>query len=286
MYDWMDYFAYSKRVKIEHKFNMGKEKRGRGPYPVDGFIRENNTIMQFHGCYWHSHSCWLTKSVKDKKWHKNRLQKYEKTLETTAYLRSKGFNVVEICESEFRNQIRKDSDLKAFVESRLPQTPQRSITDCEILAGVPSGLFGMVEVDISVPDQWPEQFSLPTMSPYEYFEEMSLLFCTNDVPFDIIGSHMKTHVKKFGFSQKPTRLLVGGMKARQILLAIPLLKWYLNHGPEVTKIYQGNAAYGSTIMDQEKIQSVKYVQGEDKAMMEANLPQFRKLTPLLVEEEY
>ena len=68
MYDWMDHFAYSKRVEIEHKFNMGKEKRV-GSYPVDGFIRENNSIMQFHGCYWHSHSCWLTKSVKDEKWH-------------------------------------------------------------------------------------------------------------------------------------------------------------------------------------------------------------------------
>ena len=137
---------------------------------------------------------------------------------------------------------------------------------------------------------------------------------------------MQAHIKKFGLSQKPRRLLVGGIEARQILLATPLLKWYLNHGLEVTKIYQviefkpqrcfrqfvqdvsdarrlwdsdpskailadtrkleGNAAYGSTIMDQEKFQSVKYVQGEGEAMMEANLPQFKKLTPLLEEEEY
>ena len=27
MYDWMDYFAYSTGVKIEHKMNTGKEKR-------------------------------------------------------------------------------------------------------------------------------------------------------------------------------------------------------------------------------------------------------------------
>ena len=39
-------------------------------------------------------------------------------------------------------------------------------------------------------------------------------------------------------------------------------------------------------MDQEKFQSVKYVQGEGEAMMEANLPQFKKLTPLIEEEEY
>ena len=137
---------------------------------------------------------------------------------------------------------------------------------------------------------------------------------------------MQTHIKKFGLSKKPRGLLVGGMKARQILLATPFLKWYLNHGLEVTKIYQvieykpqrcfyqfvqdvsdarrqgdsdpskfiiadtqkleGNAAYGSTIRDQEKIQSVKYVQGEGEAMMDANRQHFKKLTPLLVEEEY
>ena len=50
---------------------------------------------------------------------------------------------------------------------------------------------------------------------------MSPLFCTTDVPF----SHIKDHVKRFGLSQKPRRL--GGMKARQILLATPLLKWHL-----------------------------------------------------------
>ena len=131
MYDWMDYFAYSKRVKIERNFNTGKEKQV-GHHPVDGFIRENNSIMQFHGCNWHSHSCWLTKSVKDEKWHKNRQQKYEKTLETTAFLRSEGFNVIEIWECEIRNQMRNDSNLKAFVESRLPLTPN----DCKIIAGV------------------------------------------------------------------------------------------------------------------------------------------------------
>ena len=217
--------------------------------------------------------------------------------------------------------------LKTFIDSRLPVTPQRAVNESEILDGVLSGsLFGMVEVDISVPDQWTDQFSHPTMTPYQYFQEMSPLFCTTDVPFDVIGSHMQAHIKKFGLSQKPRRLLVGCMKARQILLATPLLKWYLNHGLEVTKIYQviefkpqrcfnqfvqdvsdarrlgdsdpskailadtrkleGNASYGSTIMDQEKFQSVKYVQGEGEAMMEANLPQFKKLTPLLEEEEY
>lgn len=39
-------------------------------------------------------------------------------------------------------------------------------------------------------------------------------------------------------------------------------------------------------MDQEKFQSVKYVQGEGNAIIEANKPQFKKLTTLLKKEEY
>jgi hypothetical protein len=76
------------------------------------------------------------------------------------------------------------------------------------------------------------------MTPAQYFEEMSPLFCTTEVPYDIIGEHMQEHVRRFGLSKKPRRLLVGGMKARQLLIATPLLKWCLEHGLEVTKIYQ------------------------------------------------
>ena len=45
-----------------------------------------------------------------------------------------------------------------------------------------------------------------------------------------------------------------------------------------TRKLEANSAFGSTIMDQEKFQDTIYVQGEGHAMLEANLPQFRKLT--------
>jgi hypothetical protein len=187
-------------------------------------------------------------------------------------------------------------------------------------------LFGMVEVDIRVPEQWPSNFQHPTMTPYAYFQEMSPIFCTSEVPYDIIGEHMQDHIKEFNLSSRPRRLLVGGMRAQKILLATPLLKWYLEHGLQVTKIYQtiefkpmkcfsqfvhdvsearragdadpsksiiadtrkleGNSAFGSTIMDQEKFQDVSYVKGEGPAMLQANLPQFKKLTQLLTTDDY
>jgi hypothetical protein len=96
----------------------------------------------------------------------------------------------------------------------------------------------MVECDIRVADELPSYFRHPTMTPYEYFEEMCPLLCTTDVPFDIIGEYMQFHLREFQLSEKLRRLLVGGMWGRQILNATPLLKWYLEHGMVVTKIYQ------------------------------------------------
>lgn len=52
-----------------------------------------------------------------------------------------------------------------------------------------------------------------------------------------------------------------------------------------TRKLEGNSAYGSTIMNQENFQEVKYIRGEGKAMVEINNPQFKKLTSLLDDEE-
>lgn len=147
--------------------------------------------------------------------------------------------MIEKWECEFLNDIQKNANLKAFVESRRPQTPQRNVNQDEILNAVKDDrLFGMVECDIRVPQNWPLHFQYPSMTPYEYLQEMSPLFCTTDVPFEVIGEHMQQDARQFEQSRKPRQLLVGGMKAKQILLATPLLRWYLSHGMEVTKIYQ------------------------------------------------
>lgn len=139
---------------------------------------------------------------------------------------------------------------------------------------------------------------------------MTPLFGTSDIKFDAIGSHMQHHAKDFHLSTNHKRLLVRGMHLRQLLIATLLLKWYISHGLEVTKIYQtveytsqrffqsfvsdvskaqrqgdadptkaividtrkleGNSAFRSTIIDQEKFQTIKYVRGEGNAMMEIN----------------
>ena len=89
-------------------------------------------------------------------------------------------------------------------------------------------LFGFFEVDIEVPEQLRKRFS-----------EFSPLFILAEVPEDQIPQHMKDYQINTGRKKiKNNKKLLGVMKAEKILLYSPLLKWYLNHGLQVTKIHR------------------------------------------------
>ena len=328
-YYWMDWLAHSQEITIQHRLNTGREVT-IGKYPVDEFVpatdpKDKGIVFQFQGCFWHCHVCEVTRGIRDKKWLANRAQKYKKTREITAYLK-RDHQVVEIWECEFRQYCRQHPQIYDFIDARRPgffRKHKGKVTENTVLEGVVNGgLFGMVEVDIRVPEQWTGHFRHPTLSPYDYFREMSPLFCSTDIAFDDIGAH----IREYQLSDQPRRLLVGGMKARQILLATPLLQWYLNHGLVVTKIYQvvefqqqrcfrefvkavsdarrqgdidpdttiiadtmkviGNSGYGSLIMDKTKHSDVKYVQGENQTCLKINDPLFRNLECLDQEEQF
>ena len=140
MYDWMEYLNHTQSFHIQHKLNTGKEKK-IGPYPVDGYDPETKTVYQLQGCFWHGHQCWLTKNVKDQKWHKGRQARYDKTIKTGTLIRAQGYRLVEQWECHFRNDMRRNHHLKSFCDARKPPTPQRSVTETEILQGVTSGQF-------------------------------------------------------------------------------------------------------------------------------------------------
>ena len=89
-------------------------------------------------------------------------------------------------------------------------------------------LFGFFEVDIEVPEQLRDKFS-----------EFSPLFILAEVPEDQIPQHMNDYQINTGRKKiKNNKKLLGVMKAEKILLYSPLLKWYLNHGLQVTKIHR------------------------------------------------
>ena len=88
-------------------------------------------------------------------------------------------------------------------------------------------LFGCVEVDIRVPEHLKEKFS-----------EMCPILKNTNISRDDTGDFMKAYAEGHNIMAQRRRSLIGNMKGEKILLATLLLKWYLEHGLEVTKVHQ------------------------------------------------
>ena len=110
-------------------------------------------------------------------------------------------------------------------------------------------LFGFFEVDIEVPerqrsrsDSGAEESQAQSGEAEQLrdkFSEFSPLFILDEVPGEQIPQHMKDYQINTGRKKiKNNKKLLGVMKAEKILLYSPLLKWYLNHGLQVTKIHR------------------------------------------------
>ena len=89
-------------------------------------------------------------------------------------------------------------------------------------------LFGFLQVNIHVPEDLKEKFS-----------EFDPLFLVDEVPQKMVPEHMKRYQEDTGRKTiKGTKKLLGVRSASKILLYTPVLKWYLNHGLEVTGVYK------------------------------------------------
>ena len=51
--DWIDWLIHEQNIEIQSAFH-GRERK-IGPYRVDGFCSELNTVFEFYGDYWHCH---------------------------------------------------------------------------------------------------------------------------------------------------------------------------------------------------------------------------------------
>ena len=83
--------------------------------------------------------------------------------------------------------------------------------------------FGFAEVDIEVPRYL-----------WEKFEEFPPIFISEEG----IPQHMKDYLAQSGRTAMPNqKKLLGVLKAKKVLLYMPLLKWYIEHGLKITAVY-------------------------------------------------
>ena len=177
----------------------------------------------------HGHDCYLTEDINEKIWGKTTEERHDRTLKRQKYIEQQGYEVIVKWECEFMLDQESDDDLKQFLlRFHRPLDCRMYISEQSIIDAIRNDLFfGAAEVDIQVPKHL-----------YEKFQEFSPIFINAEVGFNDIGAHMQSHVEENNLDRKGKRLLLGVMKAEKILLATPLLKWYLLQGLEITKVYQ------------------------------------------------
>ena len=65
------------------------------------------------------------------------------------------------------------------------------------------------------------------------------MFVVDSIPEELVPEHMKKYQMDTGRrTLKGAKKLLGMTKANKILLYTPMLKWYLDHGLEVTAIHK------------------------------------------------
>ena len=87
-------------------------------------------------------------------------------------------------------------------------------------------LFGFLQVDIHIPDELIDKFS-----------EFCPLFVVDSIQSN--PSHMREYQTKTSPKTiRGTKKILRVTRTEKILLYLPMLKWYLNHGLQVTAIHK------------------------------------------------
>ena len=234
---WLRHLARTTGRKIRHSGNGREVRLGLRNIPVDGFDHEQGTVYQFHGCLHHGCPCLLEtqsglSSVRLWEAHTGvtHTERREKTRELDDYLRNElGYDLVVMKQCEWE-RFRKDNLCFETNDAErgegLPAAAGAR-TASEILDAVRRGeLFGLCLVDIAVP---------PNLR--QHFAEMPPIFKKAQVARQHIGPLMAQFAAERDILRKPRTMLISSYFGEKILLATPLLKWYLEQGLAVTAVH-------------------------------------------------
>ena len=228
---WLEWEAYQRGIRIRHQINDTEKRIGERRLPVDGFHGPTQTVFQFHGCYWHGHQCYLTEGKETNETRKKPMAELRQETEANStYIKNLGYTLVEIYECEWLTLTRTNLALHQFLSNKFqrPLDNYHTLSEKQIVSAIRKGLlFGVVECDIHVPETLKQKFS-----------EMPPIFKNTEIFREHIGSYMQAFAEEHNLMSRPRRSLIGSYFGEKILLATPLIKWYLEHGLEVTRIYQ------------------------------------------------
>ena len=145
---WMEHIARTTDAKIRHAKNGGEVRIAN--FSVDGYDESTQTVYEYHGCFWHKHSCHTGYDS----------EVWNKTLERENAIRDLGYNLVSITSCQW-NKMPESKDWYSLPPQQDEDSSSSSpITKEEIFDDVVNDrLFGFVKVDIHVPDELIDHFS-------------------------------------------------------------------------------------------------------------------------------
>ena len=183
-------------------------------------------MYQFHGCWYHGHDCVLNASEDARADSRPRNCVYKRSRAGSTCV---SWAIVH-WEYDWHQRIGDDADIRRFLgvlfRSLYPRRPDATLA--QVVERVRSGSFyGLIECDVSVPDSLRHRFS-----------EMTPIFKTSSVGREHMGEDMRKLSERVGYLARPSKMLVGSMRGEHILLFSGLTRWYLEHGLEITEVYQ------------------------------------------------
>ena len=118
--DWIDWLIHERNIEIQSAFHGGEKKIG--PYRVDGFCQNLNTIFEFYGDYWHCHPDQFPDenavhpTVKDKDNNPMTVKDIRtRDHQRVQNLQDKGYNVEIIWEKDWQALLTQQPEIKVFL---------------------------------------------------------------------------------------------------------------------------------------------------------------------------
>jgi len=103
---WLDFISSYNQIQIQHAGNEGEYIIPSTKYSADGYCQETNTIYEFHGDFWHGNPKRYDPTDINPISNKTFDELYQKTLEREEEIKTLGYNLVVIWESDW-NKINK-----------------------------------------------------------------------------------------------------------------------------------------------------------------------------------
>jgi len=99
---WLLFLEKYYNINIQHASNGGEYLIKNTNFKADGYCKENNTIYEYHGDYWHGNPNKFKQDDMNEVCNKTYKELYENTLKREKIIKDLGYNLVTIWESEWK----------------------------------------------------------------------------------------------------------------------------------------------------------------------------------------